>query len=215
MWACNNVYRALYLQECMSWCIIKTVSIESNKNRTVRRCLAPLWWYHRAELRLVPSQWETSLQSNAVSHWMGANLVSALYHVLCHRPIYECYWDSKVTSIFKPKEAPWDLVNNRTEFHRDQIRSISARYYVIIEPCDIANYYIMIHHVINGLSTGCCPTHPESHLREISIRIQVTRKRPTFCKYHFQMHFMENSLHRNAIRISSQRASYVPISSGW
>ena len=27
---------------------------------------------------LLPSQWETALQSNAVSHWMGANLESAL-----------------------------------------------------------------------------------------------------------------------------------------
>ena len=32
----------------------------------------------RAHSRLVPSQWETSLQSNAVSHWLGANLESAL-----------------------------------------------------------------------------------------------------------------------------------------
>ena len=32
----------------------------------------------RADTRLAPSQWETALQSNAVSHWMGGNLVSAL-----------------------------------------------------------------------------------------------------------------------------------------
>ena len=31
-----------------------------------------------ADSRLAPSQWETSLQSNAVSHWLGANLESAL-----------------------------------------------------------------------------------------------------------------------------------------
>ena len=29
--------------------------------------------------RLAPSQWETSLQSNAVSHWLAANLDSALF----------------------------------------------------------------------------------------------------------------------------------------
>ena len=28
----------------------------------------------------VPSQWETSLQSDEVSHWLSANLESALYH---------------------------------------------------------------------------------------------------------------------------------------
>ena len=32
----------------------------------------------RADSRFSPSQWETSLQSNAVSHWLGANQESAL-----------------------------------------------------------------------------------------------------------------------------------------
>ena len=31
---------------------------------------------YRTDSRFAPSQWETSLQSNAVSHWMGANLES-------------------------------------------------------------------------------------------------------------------------------------------
>ena len=35
--------------------------------------------YFRADSWFAPSQWETSLQSNAVSHWLGANLESALY----------------------------------------------------------------------------------------------------------------------------------------
>ena len=29
------------------------------------------WYWHRADSRLAPSQWETLLQSNAVSHWLG------------------------------------------------------------------------------------------------------------------------------------------------
>ena len=33
----------------------------------------------RADSRFVPSQWETSLQSNVVSHWLGAHLKSALF----------------------------------------------------------------------------------------------------------------------------------------
>ena len=35
----------------------------------------------RAHSMLAPSQWETSLQSNAVSHWLGANLESALHRI--------------------------------------------------------------------------------------------------------------------------------------
>ena len=33
--------------------------------------------YYRADSRLAPSQRETSLQSNAVSHWLGANLLES------------------------------------------------------------------------------------------------------------------------------------------
>ena len=44
------------------------------------------WWSSvhcsiRADSRLAPSQWETLLQSNAISHWLGSNLKSALYYV--------------------------------------------------------------------------------------------------------------------------------------
>ena len=34
--------------------------------------------YYRADSRLASSQWETSLQSNTISHWLDANLESAL-----------------------------------------------------------------------------------------------------------------------------------------
>ena len=37
----------------------------------------------RADSRLAPSKWETSLQSNAVSHWLDENLESALHMVHC------------------------------------------------------------------------------------------------------------------------------------
>ena len=33
--------------------------------------------FHRADSRLMPGQWETALQSNAVSHWLGTNLESS------------------------------------------------------------------------------------------------------------------------------------------
>ena len=37
---------------------------------------------NRADSRFVPSQWETSLQSNTVSHWLGTNLESALLYTV-------------------------------------------------------------------------------------------------------------------------------------
>ena len=39
-------------------------------------------WYYRADSKFAPSQWETSLQSNPVSRWRGANLESALYQIV-------------------------------------------------------------------------------------------------------------------------------------
>ena len=43
----------------------------------------------RGDSRFASSQWETSLQSNAVSHWLGANLESALSSKRC-RPKWSC-----------------------------------------------------------------------------------------------------------------------------
>ena len=41
-------------------------------------CTERIWIDNRVDYRLAPGQWETSLQSNTVSHWLGANLESAL-----------------------------------------------------------------------------------------------------------------------------------------
>ena len=35
--------------------------------------------YYRADSRFASSQWETALLYNDVSHWLGANLESAMY----------------------------------------------------------------------------------------------------------------------------------------
>ena len=47
----------------------------------------------RADSRLAPSQWETALFCNAVSHWPGANLESALHSM-------SCSFSSKFYAIF-------------------------------------------------------------------------------------------------------------------
>ena len=39
--------------------------------------LSSSWYVHRADSMLAPSEWETSLPSNAESHRLGANLKSA------------------------------------------------------------------------------------------------------------------------------------------
>ena len=44
------------------------------------------WRYIRADSRFAPSQWETALLCNDVSHWLGARLESALYTKTCPGP---------------------------------------------------------------------------------------------------------------------------------
>ena len=61
-----------------------------------------------ADSRLAPSQWEMSLQSNAISHWLGTNLESALILTLALGWLmitmqkWTCLWQKKkiLTWIF-------------------------------------------------------------------------------------------------------------------
>ena len=45
-------------------------------------------WQCKADSWIAPSQWETSLQSNAVSHWLGANLESSAQ---CHAATWQAH----------------------------------------------------------------------------------------------------------------------------
>ena len=47
----------------------------------------PNQYYPRADSRFAPSLWETPLQSNAVSHWLGANLESTLVNIVSRCPM--------------------------------------------------------------------------------------------------------------------------------
>ena len=62
---------------------------------------------HRADSRFAPSQWETSLQSNAVFRWLNATLELALNHIL---PAKLWYGMSAVTSKLRNRVWPQ---NNR------------------------------------------------------------------------------------------------------
>ena len=42
----------------------------------------PLWTIHRADSRFAPSQWETALLCNDVSHWLGTNLEPVQMHAV-------------------------------------------------------------------------------------------------------------------------------------
>ena len=51
------------------------------------------WPNERADSRFAPSQWETALPCNNVSHWPGANLESALSEVVTDMSHGRCGWN--------------------------------------------------------------------------------------------------------------------------
>ena len=62
---------------------IVEVDLETLETNTIveRLGVPPCGKYIRADSRFAPGQWETALLCNDVSHWLGANLESALVHV--------------------------------------------------------------------------------------------------------------------------------------
>ena len=59
----------------------------------------PVKTFSRADSRLAPSQWETSLQCNTASHWLGANLESALVPMPWHENTAVCLLLLCITGI--------------------------------------------------------------------------------------------------------------------
>ena len=99
-------------------------------NIVLPRCKTDVNWFsshldllfyfiYRADFRLAPSQWETSLQSNAVSHWLGANLDSALY-IYIYLYIYMyissyCKADGNISYMHHQSKEPLLIVRQTGE----------------------------------------------------------------------------------------------------
>ena len=86
----------------------------------------------RADSRLMPSQWKTLLQCNAISHWLGTNLQSALM-------LIQSWPDSKPT--FRVKIDLIKLANCHVlYFSKDMFLQFSfVVCYIFISVADIVN----------------------------------------------------------------------------
>ena len=83
-------------EKCCYWClsignltvartaIISSLDWEHYRSSKRLKCGA-VKCCHGADSRFAPSQWETALLCNAVSHWLGANLESALCQLILRR----------------------------------------------------------------------------------------------------------------------------------
>ena len=96
-------FRVQYLPSQRLWKTCHTIFCRSNNNG------------YSADSRFAPSQWETALLCNDVSHWLGTNLESALYMsyscVSLHRLTHWCK-DSMVVcrQHFQMSFREWKLL---------------------------------------------------------------------------------------------------------
>ena len=88
---------------------------------------------YRVDSRFAPSQWETALLCNDVSHWLGANLEA----VLCLPPVMRAldYW-THISHCWTTGHLLWTMARNGAAG--------------IYRKIDIWHAYYIIHHDIGG-----------------------------------------------------------------
>ena len=95
-------------------------------------------WHLRADSRFAPSQWGTSLQSNSVSHWLGANLLSALHlfnTTLCAPPKVPSELTCRVVNVVTPRvQKPLSVLKFNSSWNSTLYKTVSLnewiRYFV-------------------------------------------------------------------------------------
>ena len=83
-WYVRKIYIATFedYPVLMSWFVLKKIHASVWYCGIDSHLVSEL--LYRADSEFAPSQWEMSLQSNTISHWLGANLESALwYQAVC------------------------------------------------------------------------------------------------------------------------------------
>ena len=81
-----NIHQCLSKQFIWNLCLQNVnCFVHTSRCQIIAACWCQIALYnYKADSRLAPSQWETSLQSNAVSHWLSASLEST--QQLGHHP---------------------------------------------------------------------------------------------------------------------------------
>ena len=94
-------YRKMHVKSCM----------QNGRHVVWARCANEIWY--RADSRFAPSQWETALLCNGVSHWLGTSLESALWCPTTASMIISCTWSE---TYFRQNLFPAYLLS-RHQFH--------------------------------------------------------------------------------------------------
>ena len=106
-----------------------------------------LQWF-RADSRSAPSQWETALLCNDVSHWLGTNLESALW-LYTSPGLGSCYPIIKILSIYKEWVCLYtDIIKYMIHCH-----DVSPRHPTMYHQGVVDDWQLGPHYLETG---GCC-----------------------------------------------------------
>ena len=100
---------------------------------------------YRADSRLTPSQWETSLRSYAVSHWLGANLESSPKYYWYEHWMDDCVYINISFLVIRMKPS-WSSVSSLELF----LARLSYRHFSVKCPLETTLA------LIKGTATSRC-----------------------------------------------------------
>ena len=84
--ACRSRYGHERNKAKIKWGLFQRTSVNDVEIKVYQYMIVCTFVY-KADSRFAPSQWETSLQCSIISHWLGANLESALVQIEAYLPL--------------------------------------------------------------------------------------------------------------------------------
>ena len=130
--------------------------------------------FNRADPRFAPSQWVTSLQSDAVSHWLGTKLESALFSNAC--PDFNSYllvtFPSVLSFAFSP---PWSFCQRNIEI--DLVEHLKTSYPgpTFLRPVLKADDVQMVDIGYSVVSVDVCETSAIANMTGYVIMVRFVR----------------------------------------
>ena len=122
-------YEMIYRNQFHQWCFTRTsnptetmsscysipgFSIYQSRNSNCGDSKSHMYCIYQgtwADSRLAPSQWETLLQSNTVSHWLGASLESALWYMGSLQAIFHFFPIAEIWQSYDCLTSTMDFIS--------------------------------------------------------------------------------------------------------
>ena len=153
-------------------------------SQKVKRCV-------RADSRFAPSQWEMALLCNDVSHWLGANLESALCVAIGSKACdtVTSHWSVRarvlVALSFLRNATPWSVLHHN--------RAIQSAHVLDIQKT--TSYLLLLYYFISPLAKYIDTSNiycPLLGIKFMQFWVLLHCSLDKIADCHFEMYFVEN-----------------------